>query len=142
MQSPDFLSPREPDKLAQFGENHYICRVKKLQINTDMAGNNGSLRVIKKDIDFIVDDFVENCIMLAWMRRDKNVVDEVNVLMDEAYDLGEDLRGRVNQAPRIAKGESRKEHSAAVKAHFKALGDDMLKGFDGLFDRLSEVAKK
>lgn len=134
MQSPDFLSARGPDKLAQFSENNYLCPNKT---NKDM-----NLRVIKKDIEFLIDDFVEDCIMLAWMRRDKNVVDEVNVLMDEAYDLGDSLLDRVNKAPHIKKGETKKEHSVAVKAHFKAINDDMLKGFDGLFDRLSEVSKK
>ena len=99
-----------------------------------------NLRVIKKDIDYMVGDFVEDCIIFAMLHPEAKKTDEINALIDEAYDLQDNLLDRICEAPRTDRKE-KKATSAAVKAHFKAINVDLLKGLDGLCDKLSALAK-
>lgn len=88
-----------------------------------------NLRVIKKDIDFLVGDFVEDCLLFAMCHPDKNTED-VEKLINEACDLADYCYDRVNHPDRNN-----------IKAHFKAIGDDLVNGLDELCQKLSALAK-
>ena len=100
-----------------------------------------NLRVIKKDIDFLVGDFVEDCIIFAMLHPNEGNVESVNALIEEAYDLQDALLDRVNQAPK-ADPKDKKGSSAAIRAHFKGVNTDLLKGLDALCEKLSALAAK
>ena len=88
-----------------------------------------NLRVIKKDIEFLVGDFVEDCILYAMVHEDDNM-EGIEKLINEASDLADSLFDRVNHPDKNA-----------IKAHYKAVSADLLKGLDGLYERLSAIAK-
>jgi len=88
-----------------------------------------NLRVIKKDIEFLVGDFVEDCILYAMIHEDDNM-EEIEKLINEASDLADSLFDRVNHPDK-----------KNVKAYYKAITADLLKGLDGLCERLSALAK-
>jgi len=89
-----------------------------------------NLRVIKKDIEFLVGDFVDDCILYAMVHEDDNL-EEVEKLIGDACALANDLFDRVNHPDKNA-----------IKAHYKAVSTDLLKGLDGLCERLSALAKE
>ena len=90
-----------------------------------------NLRVIKKDIEFLVSDFIEDCALFATLHPEDEKIDEIEKLINEACDLADSLFERVNHPDK-----------SAVKAHYKAVSVDLLKGLDDLCERLSAIAKK
>lgn len=90
-----------------------------------------NLRVIKKDIQFLVNDFVDDCVLFAMMHPEDEKIAEVNNLIEEACEMVNSLFDRVNHPDKNN-----------VKAWYKAINVDLLKGLDGLCDRLSAIAKK
>jgi hypothetical protein len=57
----------------------------------------------------------------------------VEELIEKAGDLADGLFYRVNHPDKSSK--------KAVKAHYKAVGHDLIKGLDGLCEELSALAK-
>ena len=88
-----------------------------------------NLRVIKKDIEFLVGDFVDDCILYAMIHEDDNM-EEIEKLINDACALANNLFDRVNHPDKNA-----------IKAHYKAVSQDLLKGLDDLCERLSNIAK-
>ena len=90
-----------------------------------------NLRDIKKDIEYFVGEFVDDCILFvsANPQQDDN---KVSGIIEEAVDLYNDLKDKVNE-----KVENK-------KAHFDGIRKEMLEKLDALYERLSEtvVAKK
>jgi len=89
-----------------------------------------NLRVIKKDIEFLVGDFVDDCILYAMIHEDDNM-EEIEQLINEACALANNLFDRANHPDKNA-----------IKAHYKAISMDLLKGLDELCERLSALAKQ
>lgn len=89
-----------------------------------------NLRVIKKDIEFLTGDFVDDCILYAMVHEDDNL-EEIEKLINDACTLANNLFDRVNHPDKTA-----------VKAYYKAISVDLLKGLDELCERLSALAKK
>jgi len=89
-----------------------------------------NLRGIKKDIDFLVGDFVEDCLLFATIHPDKDT-EAVENLINEACDLADYLIDRVNHPDKNN-----------IKAHYKAINVDLIKGLDEMCDKLSAIAKK
>ena len=90
-----------------------------------------NLRVIKKDIEFLISDFIDDCYLFMMVHPDDKKAAEAEKLMDEACELANNLFDRVNHPDK-----------KAVKAHYKAISVDLIQGLDGLCDRLSALAKK
>ena len=88
-----------------------------------------NLRVIKKDIEFLVGDFVDDCILYAMIHEDDNM-EEIEKLINDACALANNLFDRVNHPDKNA-----------IKAHYKAVSQDLLQGLDDLCERLSNIAK-
>lgn len=90
-----------------------------------------NLRVIKKDIDFFVSEFIEDCAFCVAI-NDNCDVDQVNAIIDEAVVLYNDLKYKAN-------------HPAAdqkKKAYYKALTEEMFASLDDLCEKLSGAISK
>lgn len=90
-----------------------------------------NLRVIKKDIEFLIGDFVDDCILFAMIHPEDEKTAGAEKLIDEACDLANNLFDRVNHPDK-----------KNVKAHYKAVSKDLLSGMDSLCEKLSALAKK
>ena len=88
-----------------------------------------NLRDIKKDIQYVLSAFVEDCSVVACVNP--KVTDaNVSELMEEAIDLYNELRDKVN-----AKVEGSK------KNHFNELRKEVLTKTDELYSKLSTAVK-
>ena len=88
-----------------------------------------NLRDIKKDIEYVIGAFVDDCTAFLTLNPGKDA-EQISALIDEAVDLFNGLRDRIN-APEGGK-----------KAYFTALRKELLEKTDGMYDRLSEIVKR
>lgn len=89
-----------------------------------------NLRDIKKDIEYILSAFVEDCSVVAAVNA--NVAEnQVSELLEEAIDLFNELRDKVN-----VKVEGSK------KAYYNGLRKEMLEKTDALYEKLSAAVKE
>ena len=89
-----------------------------------------NLRDIKKDIQYVIGAFVDDCTLFLNVNPGKNA-DEIADLIDKAVDLYNDLRDKVVAAP-----------AEGAKAYFRGIGQELLEKTDGLYDELSAAVKK
>jgi len=89
-----------------------------------------NLRVIKKDIDFLITEVISDCWVFLYMNDGKKK-DEVVGVINEAVDLRNSLYGRVNNPD--------KEN---IKKHYKSISADLFTGVDALFQKISKIAEK
>ncbi len=86
-----------------------------------------NLRDIKKDIEYVLGAFIEDCSVVAAVNG--NVPEEkVAGLMEEAIELYNTLRDKVNE-----------KYEGSAKAHFTGLRKEILEKTDALYTRLSEA---
>ena len=91
--------------------------------------SNHSLRGIKKDIEYVISAFVDDCYFLATCNP--TVPDEeLSGLLDEAVNLFNDLKDRVNV-----------QAEGSKKAYFNSLRKELLEKTDALYTKLSEIVK-
>lgn len=88
-----------------------------------------NLRDIKKDIEYVIGAFVDDCAIFLSVNPGKNS-DEVIELVDQASELFNDLRDKVG----AAKGGN--------KGVYNAIRRELLEKTDALYDKLSEAVKK
>ena len=89
-----------------------------------------NLRDIKKDIEYVLSAFVEDCSVVACVNP-KITDANVSELMEEAIDLYNELRDKVN-----AKVEGSK------KAYYTDLRKEVLTKTDALYSKLSTAVKE
>ena len=89
-----------------------------------------NLRDIKKDIEYVLSAFVEDCSVVACVNP-KVTDGNVSELMEEAIDLYNELRDNVN-----AKFEGSK------KAYYNDLRKEVLTKTDALYEQLSAADKE
>lgn len=89
-----------------------------------------NLRDIKKDIEYVIGAFIDDCSLFSSVnpKADDEALGE---LLDEAIDLYNDLKDKVNVKP---EGKN--------KAHFAAIREELLAKTDELYAKLSEIVKK
>ena len=92
-----------------------------------------SIRELKKDIDYLIFEVISDCFVYAGLHPD-NKTSEVSGIVTDAVNLRNDLIARVNK-PKV------KDEPKKVKAHFKAVQNDLVAGVDKLFDELSSLSK-
>ena len=90
-----------------------------------------NLRVIKKDIEYFVGEFIDDCTLFAALNPDKNN-DDLAKVIDEAVDLYNDLKDKVNHPAEGVK----------PSVHFAALRKEMFEKLDELCEKLSAVVSK
>ena len=88
-----------------------------------------NLRVFKKDIEFFVGEFIEDCALFEALNPHKDA-DEISQIIDEAVDLYNDLKCRANHP------EGNK------KAFYNAIYKEMFEKLDALCEKLSAVVSK
>ena len=89
-----------------------------------------NLRDIKKDIQYVIGAFVDDCTLFLNVNPGKNA-DEIAGLIDKAVDLYNDLRDKIVSAPK-----------EGVKAYYGAISKELLESTDKLYDELSAAVKK
>lgn len=89
-----------------------------------------SLRKIKKDIDYLVNEVVFDCYLALYFHEDKK--DEVVSVMRDAVDLRNELFQMVNNP-------AEKNNPSLVRKHYSFIRTQMYDRVDGLFDKLSKA---
>lgn len=89
-----------------------------------------NLRVIKKDIKFLVDEFLSDAIISMGFNSDESKAPAIVDLANEALDLQEEILVKVNHPD----GDKKK--------YYRNLMDELLSALDVLYDRLSEIVAK
>ena len=88
-----------------------------------------NLRVFKKDIEFFVGEFIDDCALFIALNPHKDV-DEIAEIVDEAVDLYNELKCKANHA----EGNKR--------VYYNALTKEMFEKIDALCEKLSAVVAK
>jgi len=88
-----------------------------------------NLRDIKKDIEYVIGGFVDDCALFLSVHPDRNG-EEVANLIDGAVDLYNELRDK------LGKPEGNK------KAYYDNIRKELCEKTDALYDKLSEAVKK
>ena len=88
-----------------------------------------NLRVFKKDIEYFVGEFIDDCALFVALNPHKDA-DEISQIIDEAVDLYNELKYKANHP------EGQK------KAFYTALTKEMFEKLDELCEKLSAVVAK
>ena len=88
-----------------------------------------NLRVFKKDIEFFVAEFIDDCALFVALNPHKDA-DEIVAIIDEAVDLYNDLKNKSNHP------EGNK------KAFYNNLTKEMFQKLDELCEKLSTAVSK
>jgi hypothetical protein len=93
-----------------------------------------SVRVLKKDIDYLVFEVISDCFTYSGLHPD-NKTDEVSAIISDAVNFRNDLIARVNNP-------DGKDNPKILKAYYKSVEKDLIAGVDKLFSRLSSLSAK
>ena len=91
-----------------------------------------NLRDIKKDIQYVIGAFIDDCTLFLNMNPDSKNADDITGLIDKAVDLYNDLRDKVVKSAGAEK----------PKGCFDAIRKERLEKTDALYDELSAAVKK
>ena len=91
-----------------------------------------NLRDIKKDIQYVIGAFIDDCTLFLNMNPGSQNADEITGLIDKAVDLYNDLRDKVVKSAGAEK----------PKVNFNAIRKELLEKTDALYDELSAAVKK
>ncbi|MDR2448655.1 MAG: hypothetical protein LBD52_01690 [Prevotellaceae bacterium] len=87
-----------------------------------------SIRNIKKDIDYLIGEVISDCCTFMALYPEKKQ-EEALALIHETIDLRNALITRVNHP------------EGKAKAHYRAIFNDLLKGVDESFQKISAFTK-
>ena len=87
-----------------------------------------SIRRIKKDIDYLIGEVLSDCDTFMFLYPEKKHDEAIAIIVETV-----DLRNKLMERARKIEGKP--------KAHFKAIFEDLLKGVDGMFTRISALTK-
>ncbi len=88
-----------------------------------------NLRDIKKDIEYVLGAFIDDCSVFATINPNASDA-ELDSLLDEAVSVYNEMKDKAN-----AKVEGSK------KVYFAALRNEILEKTDGLYEKLSNIIK-
>lgn len=91
-----------------------------------------SIRLIKKDIDYLVEEILSDCYLSVYFHPKSK--EEIVTVMQDAVDMRNDLFTRVNNP-------AEKHNPSLVKKHYAQIRRDMFKQVDDLFVKLSSLCK-
>lgn len=91
-----------------------------------------SVKSIKKDIDYLVEEVVTDCYLALYFHPDKK--DEIIKIMERAVDLRNELFSKANNP-------AEKHNKSLVKKHYAQLRRDMFDSVDSMFSALSQLSK-
>ena len=88
---------------------------------------------LKKDVDFLVSEVVSDCYTFMLINGDKNH-DKALAIIETMLEKRNELITRINNP-------ENKHDAKAVKAHYKAIQEDLMVAVDDCFTKLSEITK-
>jgi len=88
-----------------------------------------SLRRLKKDIDFLIEEVISDCCTFMYLYPDKKREEAIGIITD-AVELRNKLYAEANNPQDNPK-----------KAYYKAINKELLEGVDSLFERISGLTK-
>ena len=109
-------------KVEFLEKKHYIC--------SELIQNDMNLRDIKKDIEYVISAFIDDCSLFSSVNS-KADDEALGGLLDEAVNLFNDLKDKVNMKPEGKKG-----------AYYASIRQELLEKTDELYAKLSDIVKK
>ncbi|MCQ2120145.1 MAG: hypothetical protein MJY84_09515 [Bacteroidales bacterium] len=88
-----------------------------------------NLRDIKKDIEYVIGAFIDDCSLFSCVNKASDE-EALAGLLEEAVDLYNDLRDKVNEKVEGPKA-----------AHFAAIRKELLEKTNALYEKLSAMVK-
>ncbi len=88
-----------------------------------------NLRVIKKDIEYFIGEFIDDCSLFVALNPNQDT-DAIAKIIDEAVDLYNNLKDKVNHP------------EGNTKAFYTAVRKEMFEGIDALCEKLSAAISK
>lgn len=92
-----------------------------------------NLRVIKKDVNFLIDEFISDAFISMSFTDDMDKAEKIVALTNDALVLQEETLMKINHMP-----EEKKDR----KAYYRNLTDELLGSLDVIYDKLSEIVSK
>ena len=89
-----------------------------------------SLRRIKKDIEYLVNEVIYDCYIALYFNQEKK---------DEIFGVVEDAVALRNELVEMANHPAEKHNKSLVKKHYAFVRNELMEGIDGLFEKLSDV---
>jgi len=86
-----------------------------------------NLRDFKKDVEYFVGDFIDDCALFL-LRNPEKATDEVSAVIEEAVDLYNEMKDKGN-----AKVEGKKS------VYYAGLRKEMFEKIDALYEKLSDI---
>ena len=86
-----------------------------------------NLRDFKKDVEYFVGDFIDDCALFL-LRNPEKATDEVSAVIEEAVDLYNEMKDKGN-----AKVEGKKG------VYYAGLRKEMFEKIDALYEKLSDI---
>lgn len=93
-----------------------------------------NIRQLKKEIDNQIFGVISDCILFISRHPDQDE-NEINAIVQEAYQLRNNLIHRIYHF-------DNKEDAKAIKNHFKSIKSDLSEGVDQLCMKLSSLSAK
>lgn len=90
-----------------------------------------NLRDIKKDVEFLVAELVDDCFIYLELNGEEKM-DKVGEIISDALDLQDDLMDKVNHRPAEIKADK----------YYKGVNKELIEGIDALYERLSALSQK
>ena len=90
-----------------------------------------NLRDIKKDIEYVIGAFIDDCSLFSSVNS-KADDEALGELLDEAVDLYNDLKDKVNVKP---------EKNVSKGAYYASVRKELLQKTDALYAKLSGIVK-
>lgn len=88
-----------------------------------------SLRIIKKDVDFLISEVVSDCWMFVYLNPGKKYEEAIEVI-SEAVEFRNALYEKINHPDK-----------SNIQKYYKSVNEEMLKGVDVLFLKISALAQ-
>ncbi len=92
-----------------------------------------SLRDLKKDIDYLVDEVVCDCYLALYFNTEKQ--DAIMDVMSDAVDAR-------NEFYEMANHPAEKHNPSLVRKHYTFLRSELMDRIDGMFDKLSTIVNE
>lgn len=94
-----------------------------------------SLKGIKKDIDYLVEEVISDCYVALYFNDDQKKYDKILVIITEAVEFRNGMFDQANNPPE-------KNNKSLVKKHYAHLRRTMLEKVDDMFAKLSDIVNK
>ena len=89
-----------------------------------------NLRVFKKDVDFLTEDFLSDALISMGFAREESKRENILGIINEAIDLRDETYAKINHP-----------EEGNLKAYYRKTTEDFLKSLDALCDKLGEAIK-